>query len=212
MKVRSKRNMETLFNCAFLKFNLKQVMFGVTIGIILCLIYNAAFYLSLKQVTTTIWQSEQHYIKYANIKEAKNVTDYPILTVSTNDLAIDSLFGKSAANNKCNYGEEGPRILCVVFTYKKNFLTKAIAVNQTWGKRCTKLLFMAGIKHENETDPHDLNIVHLKINETYQNLTDKTIATLIYSYENYIDEFDWLLKADDVCVCLFFFWIFLFLV
>jgi hypothetical protein len=196
MKLRQSRGMNKDFKCSLPKLNLRQFMFGVTIGIALCLIYNSALYLSVKQVTTSIWLSE--HIKYAAMQNNENATGDSISTAEAYGLTIDSLFSKSA--NKCNYGEEGPRILCTVFTYRKNFLTKAIAVNNTWGKRCTKLIFMTGVKFQNETDVHDLNIIHLNLNETYQNLTDKTIATLIYAYENHIDEFDWLLKADDVCL------------
>ncbi len=46
--------------------------------------------------------------------------------------------------NPCNYGSNGPRILCTVFTYKKNFNLKAQYVDQTWGKRCDKTIYMSG--------------------------------------------------------------------
>lgn len=38
------------------------------------------------------------------------------------------------AENVCNYGVTGPRILCAVFTHYGNLDTKAKSINMTWGK------------------------------------------------------------------------------
>lgn len=40
------------------------------------------------------------------------------------------------------------RILCMVFTFEVNFASKARLVNETWGKRCNKLLFLANTTGE----------------------------------------------------------------
>lgn len=40
------------------------------------------------------------------------------------------------------------RILCMVFTVEYNFKSKAKLVNETWGKRCNKLLFLANTTGE----------------------------------------------------------------
>ncbi len=37
--------------------------------------------------------------------------------------------------NKCNYGPNGPRILCAVFTHVSSHKTKLLAVHKTWAKR-----------------------------------------------------------------------------
>jgi hypothetical protein len=42
-------------------------------------------------------------------------------------------YNGSLTQNRCNFGKNGPRILCAVFTYQKNYATKATAVNNTWG-------------------------------------------------------------------------------
>uniref|UniRef100_A0A336K9H2 N-acetylgalactosaminide beta-1,3-galactosyltransferase n=1 Tax=Culicoides sonorensis TaxID=179676 RepID=A0A336K9H2_CULSO len=85
------------------------------------------------------------------------------------------------------------RILCMVFTHKDNYKEKAYWVNQTWGKRCNKLLFMSNVQ-----DPdHLIDVTVLNINDTYDELWGKTKATFKYAYENYLNEFDWFFKADD---------------
>ena len=46
---------------------------------------------------------------------------------------LNLMFNGNLTRNTCNYGRNGPRILCAVFTYQKNYATKATAVNNTWG-------------------------------------------------------------------------------
>jgi glycoprotein-N-acetylgalactosamine 3-beta-galactosyltransferase len=70
----------------------------------------------------------------------------------------------------------------------------------TWGKRCDKTVYMTGKLNETqlvEVKLLNLNIVQLNVTENYKKLTDKTIATLLHANEHFIDDFDWLLKADD---------------
>lgn len=101
-------------------------------------------------------------------------------------------------SNKCNYKINGPRILCAVFTHKANFETKAKSVNKTWGKRCDKTIYISGRLNNNEKTSSLKNIVYLDIPEQSRlNLTAKTISTILYANKNLINEFDWLLKADD---------------
>ena len=45
----------------------------------------------------------------------------------------NTLFNGNWIQNNCNYGKNGQRILCAVFTYEQNYPTKATAVNNTWG-------------------------------------------------------------------------------
>lgn len=69
------------------------------------------------------------------------------------------------------------------------------------GRRCDKLIFVTGKKpkNSNATVPANLvELVHLNVNDTYKDLTAKSLAML-----RYVDEttkpgdFDWFLKADD---------------
>lgn len=112
-------------------------------------------------------------------------------------LKENQIYNEHASYNKCGYGSNGPRILCAVFTHAKNYENKATAVNNTWGKRCDKTIFMSGIHNATVVKPAGLNLINLNFTEDYFKLTDKTIKTILYSYENLIDQFDWILKADD---------------
>lgn len=83
------------------------------------------------------------------------------------------------------------KVLCLVLTHPRNHKTKAIHVKETWGRKCSKLLFVS-------SQPDDqLDIVIFPINESREVLWNKTRAGFKYAYEHYIDDFDWFLKADD---------------
>ena len=42
-----------------------------------------------------------------------------------------------------------------------------------------------------------LPLVYLNITDKYERITDKAIATMLYIYENLMDDFDWYLRAND---------------
>ena len=92
------------------------------------------------------------------------------------------------------------RILCMVLTYPAHHMTKAIHVNNTWGRKCTKLLFLSYFSETSENGVEgsgDLKFINLPITDSYKELWNKTKLGLRYLYANYIDQYDWFLKADD---------------
>jgi hypothetical protein len=102
-------------------------------------------------------------------------------------------------SDKCNYGSKGPRIVCLVLTYKKNLETKAKAVAETWGSRCDKLYFVLGQQDADEMPylSNNSQFIHLDISDKYNQLPSKMLKLFEYVYDNLLNEFDWLFKADD---------------
>ncbi|XP_068237421.1 glycoprotein-N-acetylgalactosamine 3-beta-galactosyltransferase 1-like isoform X2 [Palaemon carinicauda] len=85
----------------------------------------------------------------------------------------------------------GSSLLCWVLAHKKK-TESTLAVNNTWGKRCDKLIFFGDVNYTG------LNSVEL--NGTIENnksfLWGKTRESLKYLYDHYINEFQWFYKAD----------------
>ncbi|XP_063709751.1 glycoprotein-N-acetylgalactosamine 3-beta-galactosyltransferase 1-like [Culicoides brevitarsis] len=88
---------------------------------------------------------------------------------------------------------EKVRILCMVFTHEKNFKEWAYMVKQTWGAKCTKLLFMSNVTDSNNL----IDVTVLDLVESRDTLWKKTKLSFNYAYQHHLYEFDWFLKADD---------------
>ena len=114
----------------------------------------------------------------------------------------------------------GPRIMCWIMTTYANLMRKAIHVHDTWGHRCDKILYIISNGTEEELPNQELptNETYTELNkeddyaqsdrilpvitfedipEGRHHLTAKTMAAFNYLYHNYVNEFDWFLKADD---------------
>jgi glycoprotein-N-acetylgalactosamine 3-beta-galactosyltransferase len=76
-------------------------------------------------------------------------------------------------------------------TMPENHDKKAKHVKATWGRRCNVLVFISS-----EADPN-LPTINVQVTEGRSNLWSKTRKGFAYMYENYKDEADWFLKADD---------------
>lgn len=83
------------------------------------------------------------------------------------------------------------RVLCWVLTSPKTLNTRAKAVNETWGKRCTILLFMSSKADSSSS------VIGLEVKEGRQHLWEKTRAAWGHVLDHYIEEADWFMKADD---------------
>ncbi|XP_059178844.1 glycoprotein-N-acetylgalactosamine 3-beta-galactosyltransferase 1-like [Physella acuta] len=83
------------------------------------------------------------------------------------------------------------RVLVWVMTTPENLETKALAIKQTWGKRCNVIIYFSS-----KEDP-EFPAVNLEVPEGRGHLTGKTMAAFRYIYEHYFDEADWFMKADD---------------
>lgn len=95
------------------------------------------------------------------------------------------------------------RICCLILTTPKNFLDRAKAVNETWGPRCDRYLFISEYVHHNLTRQQNeiaktLPIAPIEnIISGYAHLTQKMTSAFLFAYENYFNDYDWFVKADD---------------
>ncbi|XP_017472021.1 PREDICTED: glycoprotein-N-acetylgalactosamine 3-beta-galactosyltransferase 1 [Rhagoletis zephyria] len=85
------------------------------------------------------------------------------------------------------------RVLCMVLTSPDQHASHARHVKATWGKRCTRLIFLSSQVDEK------LGAVSVVEREadTYDDLWNKTREGFRYVYERYYDDYDWFVKADD---------------
>ncbi len=56
---------------------------------------------------------------------------------------------------------------------------------------------MTGPKSANQTDDPRMPFVYLNITDEYLRITDKTLKTIEYVYDNLMNDFDWLVRAND---------------
>ncbi|XP_041366714.1 glycoprotein-N-acetylgalactosamine 3-beta-galactosyltransferase 1-like [Gigantopelta aegis] len=85
---------------------------------------------------------------------------------------------------------EHVRVLCWVLVQDGAFHTKAVHINNTWGKRCDRLLFFGSTT--NETSP----VIGLGVKDGRHRLAKKTFAALAYVFKHHFNDADWFLKAD----------------
>jgi hypothetical protein len=88
------------------------------------------------------------------------------------------------------------RILCVTYSYHKRH-DRARAIKETWSRRCEKYLVSS------DTDDASISAVAIPHTglEEYQNMWQKTRATIKYVHDHYRDNYDWFFFAgDDVYV------------
>lgn len=120
------------------------------------------------------------FIKYLQFDELLQQTTRPMIDVPHEPTAVSTI----------DLHDE-VRILCWVLTFPLNHHTKAAAVRDTWGKRCNKLVFISTLPDDN------LDILLVNITEERLYLWGKTKQGLQQVYENYGNDYDWFLKADD---------------
>lgn len=131
---------------------------------------------------------------YCVFKHKDNTKELGFLENVKNFLLKTKQRDKQYLANEKSYLEEKAKnlkILCYTMTIMANIKTKAVAVNNTWGTRCTKLVF---ITPEPSSSLHTLQV---DVQEGRSHLTDKTVKTLKVLYRTYKNDFDWFYKCDD---------------
>ncbi|XP_067653652.1 glycoprotein-N-acetylgalactosamine 3-beta-galactosyltransferase 1-like isoform X1 [Haliotis asinina] len=98
-------------------------------------------------------------------------------------LAVDSSLAEALSRKV--------RLACFITTREKNMETKLKAVNETWGRRCDKMLY---VMTTNKTGP---DILGVNITDAHGTLTEKIVHAFTHMYTTSLDQYDWFLKADD---------------
>ncbi|EGD74086.1 hypothetical protein PTSG_05778 [Salpingoeca rosetta] len=92
------------------------------------------------------------------------------------------------------------KVLCWVMAHPTKLDTKAIAVNQTWGHQCDKLLFVVAEHHQPLVPPLD-TLPLLKVNlgreESRNTLWQKSKLAWKRIIDEHAHDYDWFLRADD---------------
>ncbi|XP_075260153.1 glycoprotein-N-acetylgalactosamine 3-beta-galactosyltransferase 1-like [Convolutriloba macropyga] len=88
------------------------------------------------------------------------------------------------------FSEMSLQLFCFVPTYEKMLSTRAVAVRDTWGRRCDRMIFAAD--EDNKTFPT------LKMGEPGRKmLWAKVRDTFEFLFDNYLEKYDWFYKGDD---------------
>ncbi|KAK3596038.1 hypothetical protein CHS0354_032561 [Potamilus streckersoni] len=83
------------------------------------------------------------------------------------------------------------RILCIILTMEKDLHTKTRAVNNTWARRCNKHFFIMS------TIIRKPDIITSTYPDERQYLIYKVQSAFEFLHDKYVNDFDWILKADD---------------
>ncbi|CAF2048972.1 unnamed protein product [Rotaria magnacalcarata] len=105
--------------------------------------------------------------------------------------------------NQNYHNTTSPRIFCLILTSPNSFLSRTKAINETWAPRCDRYFFITEyipetLKSEQIQFAEQIPIAPIKnITAGYDHLTQKSTLAFLFAYENYFNDFDWFIKADD---------------
>ena len=83
------------------------------------------------------------------------------------------------------------RILCFLSTMSKSHSLRAVHITETWGKHCDKLLLFSSVTDVN------IGAIGFNVTEGHGHIWGRVKLMMKYIYKNFLDEYDWFLKADD---------------
>lgn len=116
-------------------------------------------------------------IHHRTIREAS--TNQDLSYKSVNQVVLQKLY-------------DDVKILCLI-PIKATDTEKTVRhVQNTWGKRCNKLIFTSTKPIEGLS-----NVAVVDTVESWEHLWGKVKESLKYIHHNYVHEFDWVLKADS---------------
>jgi len=126
-----------------------------------------------------------------------------LLIVQYMDKNNSKIFAPIYTDYSVNATHSGPILLCMVLTTPENYITKAVHVKATWGRRCDHLVFISSSERglmswliAPESTP-DIPVRELSGVNGRNNLWGKVKLGLGLVWREYAGKFDFLIKADD---------------
>ncbi|KAH8378273.1 hypothetical protein KR093_010483, partial [Drosophila rubida] len=100
---------------------------------------------------------------------------------------------KSQSESEWEWKAAPVRVLCMVLTCPEYVERYARHVHATWGRRCSKLVFVSSEDYE------PLGVVQVVDPQvdSYHDLWNKTREGFRHVWQEYGEQYDWFLKADD---------------
>lgn len=124
----------------------------------------------------------------------------PLLKNSTTEKTIST---GTREPTKTLSENKSTRVCCFILTSPKSHLTRAKAVNNTWGPRCDRYFFISDPPDPKASKEQDeitktLPIAPIvDITAGYQYLIQKTKSGFLYFYQHHFNDCEWFVKADD---------------
>ena len=172
------------------KIRILAFALGVAFGIIIATLLNR---FNQEEATHKHLLSEENYIVDDITRQLIHRDDNKFIVESPVDFDADMKdhHHHLSLNKEAEEEQKRIRILCWVMTSPQTLPIKGKPVKETWGKRCTILLFMSS-----QADP-SYPAIGLDVKEGRENLWSKTRAAWDYIYDHHLDDADWFIKADD---------------
>ncbi|XP_017006855.3 glycoprotein-N-acetylgalactosamine 3-beta-galactosyltransferase 1 [Drosophila takahashii] len=120
-----------------------------------------------------------------------HVNPLPELSSSSFPMTIAS---RPLNDRLARYMYRSVRIICLVLSWPKTYMSGVKAVSETWGRHCNRVVYYAG---SSQTTLSGVEIVGLNVSDARGNLWGKTKAAFHHAYKNYGHEAEWFYKADD---------------
>ncbi|XP_047485117.1 glycoprotein-N-acetylgalactosamine 3-beta-galactosyltransferase 1-like isoform X2 [Penaeus chinensis] len=189
---------------------------GFVLGLTLALLHSVAFYLP-----NATHHQEQRDVMGVSWENSVHQPSTQVSNVAQSPAEFRQPPAPSFAPSRRNscYGTvaqrlfEKVRVLCLVVTYPAHHASHAVHIYKTWGRRCTKILFVTNAEseeeeeeekeEEEENEEEDKSVLDLPLltvphaTADRSGLWNKTRDAFRHAYLHYYNDYDWFVKADD---------------
>nr|XP_002734821.1 PREDICTED: glycoprotein-N-acetylgalactosamine 3-beta-galactosyltransferase 1-like [Saccoglossus kowalevskii] len=138
--------------------------------------------------TRTMWRKQMGdlvNIEYRDIEQGK-------ISANTSSLREPHVTNDKYFSASSNHDLKNEvRVLIFVLTSSKTASERLSLVQETWGRRSNKILYLSSNADSN------MSIIGLGGTDGYETLWGKTKRAFSYVYNNHLNDADWFMKVDD---------------